>query len=506
MKILNSLFLAIVLVVFIAGQAFCAPKGNNGKENKGKANDNAGNNQQGQQQQNQGQGQNKQNKSQVQGQNEQNKSQQNKKNASSNVVQARVKNSQKNVISQKNQTQTRVDHAKNKKSNNTDQGNLKNQASSNNRRGNHIERIKETSARTKNVIDSLTKSRWAHNPNDDRGQGNMGKPEMISPFGFDKDSGRQKWERSRIMHNKTDEPQVPLLDLSQTVNIDWAESADVTNYLNLIDMYTSFLERDDLSSSLILYYNMRIDSYQSLVEYYSGLSYARIDLKTDQTVNYSLNLILPEGMDSRNLLVSTQLVATEDINEYTDVYDPVTGILTEELTGHMDQGEVLFTQEEEVLFMSDASGEYNFSLDPPEELLTDVESGNFDLLVTVTDIDTNTTYTQTYDKSIYVYRDPYGKVTDSITGEVLVGAKVTVYDEAGAIVSLDKASNPSASNPQMTDATGRYAFNLATDRKYYLVSRAEGYEDYKSPLFTEQWHVIREDIKMVPIKITISRF
>ena len=36
----------------------------------------------------------------------------------------------------------------------------------------------------------LERSRWAYNPNDTRGQGNMGRPAMISPYGQDKDSDR----------------------------------------------------------------------------------------------------------------------------------------------------------------------------------------------------------------------------------------------------------------------------------------------------------------------------
>jgi len=99
-----------------------------------------------------------------------------------------------------------------------------------------------------------------------------------------------------------------------------------------------------------------------------------------------------------------------------------------------------------------------------------------------------------------MYRDPYGNVEDVVTGQAVVGAKITVFTENGSIVALDKASNPTASNPQVTDATGRFGFNLRTDRKYYMVASSEGYEDYQSPVFTEQWHIIREDIKMVPVQ------
>ena len=102
------------------------------------------------------------------------------------------------------------------------------------------------------------------------------------------------------------------------------------------------------------------------------------------------------------------------------------------------------------------------------------------------------------DRALEISRDPYGNVKDAATGETVVGAKITVFTENGSIVALDKASNPTASNPQMTDATGRFGFNLRADRKYYMVASAPGYEDYQSNVFTEQFHVIREDIKMVP--------
>jgi len=94
----------------------------------------------------------------------------------------------------------------------------------------------------------------------------------------------------------------------------------------------------------------------------------------------------------------------------------------------------------------------------------------------------------------------WGIVEDSVTGQAVIGAKITVYTEDGSIVALDKASNPTANNPQMTDATGRFGFNLQANRKYYMVASAPGYEDYQSDVFTEQFHVIREDIKMAPIE------
>jgi hypothetical protein len=157
---------------------------------------------------------------------------------------------------------------------------------------------------------------------------------------------------------------------------------------------------------------------------------------------------------------------------------------------------------EEEAVVSAESTTYDFSYDPPGDLLQgnewNYEGGFFDVVVDVTDTSTESSYTQSFDRSLYLYRDPYGKVTDSVTGQAIVNAKVTVLGEDGSIVALDKASNSIASNPQTTDATGRYAFNLATNKKYYMTATAPGYEDYKSELFTEGWHVIREDIALTP--------
>ncbi len=42
------------------------------------------------------------------------------------------------------------------------------------------------------AMNRLENSRWYHNPNDDRGQGNMGKVDMLDPYGHDKDSDRME--------------------------------------------------------------------------------------------------------------------------------------------------------------------------------------------------------------------------------------------------------------------------------------------------------------------------
>ena len=69
------------------------------------------------------------------------------------------------------------------------------------------------------------------------------------------------------------------------------------------------------------------------------------------------------------------------------------------------------------------------------------------------------------------------------------------------MVVLDKSANPDVSNPQMTDATGRYSCKLAIG-KYYLTVKAPGYEEYRSALFSEQGHIVREDVGMTALSVT----
>lgn len=67
------------------------------------------------------------------------------------------------------------------------------------------------------ALQKLEHSRWAYNPNDTRGQGNMGKPDMLAPFGHDKDSDRKELYGSNSRVIKTEptpepppeEPPVP---------------------------------------------------------------------------------------------------------------------------------------------------------------------------------------------------------------------------------------------------------------------------------------------------------
>jgi hypothetical protein len=164
-------------------------------------------------------------------------------------------------------------------------------------------------------------------------------------------------------------------------------------------------------------------------------------------------------------------------------------------------GQVVMEQTQEVVLGPDNT--LSFTYDPPPELAgTSGLSAN--LSVTVTEPVSGQSYKISYDRQLYLYRSPYGKISNTKTGEPIVGVKITIHFENGSKVALDKASNPTASNPQITDATGRYGFKLETNRKYYITAAAPGYKEYKSEVFTEKWHVLREDINLIPIEKVAS--
>ena len=59
------------------------------------------------------------------------------------------------------------------------------------------------------AISKLEHSRWAYNPHDDRGQGNMGSVDMIAPYGHDKDSDRKELYGNRGRVIRAVEPTPP---------------------------------------------------------------------------------------------------------------------------------------------------------------------------------------------------------------------------------------------------------------------------------------------------------
>ena len=106
--------------------------------------------------------------------------------------------------------------------------------------------------------------------------------------------------------------------------------------------------------------------------------------------------------------------------------------------------------------------------------------------------------------------DPYGVLTDKTTGEVIAGAKITLYyaDTArnkaagkipGTLVELpilEGFSPNDNKNPQISDAYGAYAFMVFPTTDYCLVVTKEGYDEYKSPTISVEQDIVKWDIQM----------
>jgi len=320
----------------------------------------------------------------------------------------------------------------------------------------------------------------------------MGKPDMRDPFGFDKDSGREGSERGRPIRSSEDDIEA-ILNLAEICGIDFpVMDATFIYFQNIIDRWTNYAEAYPQYAD---YYYAKIAAVtEEFIDPYYQRDYDIIQTNTYLgIVNYSLDFTVPEEFDGTNLLITTTITSLYDYDYtgYQEIFN--TGPI---IDYQYDAGEVVYEETQEVTLGTDDT--YSFSYDPETTVAGD-EGFYGELAVTITDVDSGESYTTSYDRSLYFYRCPYGKVANAKTGESIVGAKITVHFADGSKVPLDKASNPTANNPQITDATGRYGFVLETNRKYYLTASAPGYEDYRSETFTERWHVLREDVVLNPI-------
>ncbi|WP_342571489.1 Ig-like domain-containing protein [Paenibacillus sp. FSL R5-0749] len=105
--------------------------------------------------------------------------------------------------------------------------------------------------------------------------------------------------------------------------------------------------------------------------------------------------------------------------------------------------------------------------------------------------------------------DPYGTITDSVTGRPISGAIVTLHYSNGTVVNLPPVVNfPPAdnANPQTSDATGQYAFMVFPHTDYYLTATKAGYKDFDSrvvdtnqPLIHVGTEIVLYDFSMTPL-------
>ena len=69
--------------------------------------------------------------------------------------------------------------------------------------------FKVFSSKVEDSLSKLENSKWFYNPKDERGQGNMGKPDMLDPYGHDKDSDRMELYGNRGRVIKPEPPPEP---------------------------------------------------------------------------------------------------------------------------------------------------------------------------------------------------------------------------------------------------------------------------------------------------------
>lgn len=106
--------------------------------------------------------------------------------------------------------------------------------------------------------------------------------------------------------------------------------------------------------------------------------------------------------------------------------------------------------------------------------------------------------------------DPYGTITDSVTGNPISGVKVVLHYSDGTEVELPPVLGfPPAdnANPQTSDADGQYAFMVFPHTDYYITATKTGaYKDFDSrkvdtanPFIHVGTDIVRYDFSMTPL-------
>jgi len=111
--------------------------------------------------------------------------------------------------------------------------------------------------------------------------------------------------------------------------------------------------------------------------------------------------------------------------------------------------------------------------------------------------------------------DPFGTVTDAVTGGVIQGAHVELYyfDTARnqtngrvkntlVVLPILAGFDPNDNkNPQETDIFGKYAYMVYDHTDYYLKITKPGYSTYLSPMISVEDAIVQHDVTMQPIPV-----
>ncbi|OBR92074.1 N-acetylmuramoyl-L-alanine amidase LytC precursor [Clostridium ragsdalei P11] len=106
--------------------------------------------------------------------------------------------------------------------------------------------------------------------------------------------------------------------------------------------------------------------------------------------------------------------------------------------------------------------------------------------------------------------DPYGIITDSVTGKIIDGANLTLYyantdrnkangktpDTVVSLPIIDDFKPNKNENPQVSDASGAYGFMVFPNTDYYITVDKEGYDKYTSSTISVEQEIVKFDVKM----------
>ncbi|MDP4146872.1 MAG: SBBP repeat-containing protein, partial [Bacillota bacterium] len=108
--------------------------------------------------------------------------------------------------------------------------------------------------------------------------------------------------------------------------------------------------------------------------------------------------------------------------------------------------------------------------------------------------------------------DPYGTITDSVTGNKISGVNVKLYyantarnlangktpDTLVQLPIIDEFKPNNNQDPQISDLLGTYGWMVYPDADYYIVATKDGYDKYTSPTISVGKEIVKYDFKMSP--------
>jgi hypothetical protein len=111
--------------------------------------------------------------------------------------------------------------------------------------------------------------------------------------------------------------------------------------------------------------------------------------------------------------------------------------------------------------------------------------------------------------------DPYGVLTDTISGDVVPGAYIDLRyadtqrnrdngilpDTRVALPKLEGFEPNNNINPQYSDMDGKYAYMVYPYTDYYILVRLPGYKDFKSPVISVEAEIVKFDIDFEPSEV-----